>query len=149
MSDDILEELGYLFDWSPPALQLPIGHEKYNRPEDEYVRQAAFYDMRLAPNLVCKRLVYVENLYRQLCQIVDTKIQEAHDRGVTFEPSTAYGFVDKGHREGAMRRRSNLIKSKQSLVAYYTTVTSDSCLPVASSLALHPQTWNTVITWDA
>jgi hypothetical protein len=149
MSEDILQELEYLFDWNPPTLHLAAaGRASHKRPEDEYVRQAAFYDTHLAPHLVCKRLVYVKDLHRKLCRIVDTKIQEAQDRGVTFQPPTAVGFMDKVLREDAVYTNGNPIRGRRSLVGYYSYVTSRCCLPVASSLALHPETWERVIAWN-
>jgi hypothetical protein len=148
MSEDILKELGFLFDWNPPALLLAVGHDKFIRPEDEYVRQASFYDMHLAPNLICKRVIHIKNLHKKVCQVVDRKIQEAYDRGVVFQPSSAIGFVDKANREQKVDEKGNPVKSRRAVGSYYSIVTSECCLPIASGLALHPKTWRRVITWS-
>jgi hypothetical protein len=62
-------------------------------------RDPTWYDLRLAPDRICRRIVHVKDLHKKIADLVDEKLQEIHHRGITLQPPTASGFLSKDARE--------------------------------------------------
>lgn len=149
-SADILEELEHLFAWSPLAHIFVPPHEADKDVYDNSSRETVFYDLHLASDRICKRVVHVKNLHNKIAHIVDIKLQEIRDRAIHFQPSTAPGFVSKARRDAHLRPVTvgSAIANRQSILEYYLSRTFEFCAPIASSIALHPKYWSTLIRWS-
>jgi hypothetical protein len=144
---DVLEELHNLFAWNPPVLQFAIGHGCSER-DLRTARQVAFYDMHLASDRVCKRVVHVPSLHRNIAHIVDEKMQRIQSDKIILQPPSTGDFTDTATRAEKVERNCMPLSNRQTVTSYYALVTSDCCLPIASSLAFHPRVWRSVITWS-
>lgn len=143
---DILEELENHFSWNPFHSSDNL-FKPYDIPESDPFRHARFYDMHLAASNICKRLVHVKNLHRNISVIVDEKLNKVREEGITLQPPTAPGFVNSVRRDARMYLVGGPLRTQQLVEDYYRDV-SEFCLPIASSLTMHPQLWTTVIIWS-
>jgi hypothetical protein len=148
--DDILRELDSIFAWSPIAHTFVSPHESDRSDDDNSSREVAFYDMHLAPNRICKRVVHIKNLHRKVAQTVDKKLQAIRDSAISFQPPTTPEFYSKARLD---RRLGSVtlgdpMANRRSIAEYYLTITSQFCMPIASSLVLHPKYWSTLIGWS-
>ena len=94
---DIMEELENLFSWNPPPYSLATKEMGGSFSMD--TRDPTWYDLHLALDRICKRIVHVKDLHKKITRLVDEKLQEAHDRGITLQPPTASGFHGKDARD--------------------------------------------------
>jgi hypothetical protein len=147
MSTDVLEELEELFEWNTPVLQYAVGCGK-SEYDLRKARQVAFYDMHLAPSRTCKRVVHVPYLHKKIARIIDTKMQQICDGTITLPPTNTGNFRDAGDREEQVNRNCNPLTNARSVVDYYSVVTSECFLPIASALTFHPKFWRNIITWS-
>ncbi|KAF8504380.1 hypothetical protein F5888DRAFT_739048 [Russula emetica] len=134
------EEDGILHTQEPPdtTLTTTIG----------YPRQVAFYDRHLAPHLILERVVYFDTLVYTMANTVDQAIQDA----VTKRPlpkdtrllqsEEQIENTDEVIFPTAVYRETGVAES-------YSKYTSTYCLPIASTLALHPSSgrWNSILNW--
>jgi hypothetical protein len=91
---DIMDELENIFAWNPIAHVYGSPHTANNPPDSSLFPQATFYDMHLAPNRICKKVVHVKDLHRQLTKIVDEKLEAVRDRDIPMESTWFYA---QGH----------------------------------------------------
>jgi hypothetical protein len=148
MSMGVLDELQNLFEWNTPVLQFAVGRGDSER-ELRQARQVVFYDMHLAPSIRCKRIVHVPYLHKKIAHIVDAKMQQIREHNIVLQSPSTGLFVDTIDREEKVDRKRNPLHDKRSVVDYYSLVTSEFCLPVASALAFHPKFWRSIITWSS
>jgi hypothetical protein len=150
MSTHVLEELRNLFEWNPRIP--PYAVRRVDPWPKEYdlrnIRQATFYDMHLASAKTCKRVVHVPYLHEKIAHIVDAKMQQIREGNITLQSPSTGDFTNTANREEKVNRKSSPLTEKRSVVNYYSIVISECCLPIASSLALHPKFWLSVITWS-
>jgi hypothetical protein len=146
-TDSVLEELRNLFEWNTPLLQYAVARGK-SEYELRKARQVAFYDMHLAPFRTCKRVVHVPYLHEKIASIVDAKMQRIFDDNIALQQPSAGDFTVTAAREIQVRRKANPLTNKQSVMLFYTVVTSEYCLPIASALAFHPKFWRSIMTWS-
>ena len=149
-SADIIEELEHLFAWNPLAHIFVRPHEEDKDVYDNTSRETVFYDLHLASDRICKRVVHVKNLHNKVAHIVDIKLQEIRNRAIPLQPSTAPGFVSKARRDAYLRPVTvgSAIANRQSILEYYFSRTFEFCAPIASSITLHPKYWSTLIRWS-
>jgi hypothetical protein len=134
--EDIIQDLEHLFAWSPPAHIFVSPHETDKYADDNSSREPAFYDMHLAPNRICKRVVHVRNLHKKVAHVVEERLRAIRNRAISFQPPTAPGFVSKGRRDAKLDpvTAGSPMVNRKSIEEYYLTITSEFCAPVASSL---------------
>jgi hypothetical protein len=140
----ILEDLEDLFSWNPPPIRLAT--KEMGGSFSTRTRDPGWYDKHLALNRICKRIVHVKDLRRKVAAIVDDKLKTILDRNITLEPPTAPAYMRKAARELRIVR-SNPAQNELSIQTYYLQMTAAFCVHVASALALHPHTWESVIEW--
>lgn len=143
----IMAELEDLFAWNPNALARRSQREVESAEHIVLSRQSAFYDMHLAPHLVCKRLVHVKNLHRVIARIVDEKLDQIRLSGVEMEPPTSPGFYGRTWREKMVQSNYTRARHDMTVREFYMKATSRMCLPVASTLALHPTIFVSTMRW--
>jgi hypothetical protein len=141
----ILEDLEDLFSWNPPPFRLAT--VAMGGSISTSTREPSWYDKHLAPNRICKKIVHVKDLHRKIAAIVDEKLQTIHNRGIVLAPPTSRGYTDKEDRRLKITSTGNPAQNELSIQAYYHNVTSQFCVYVASTLALHPHIWRSVIEW--
>jgi hypothetical protein len=141
----IIEDLEDLFAWHPPPFKLAT--VEMGGSHTTKTRDPAWYDLHLHEKRICKRLVYVKDLHKKFAAVVDEKLQDIRDEGIVLEAPTTRGYVDKQAREEILDNKGNPMKREQSVQSYYQQVTSHFCGRVASTLALHPRRWTTVLEW--
>lgn len=143
----IMEELESLFAWNP--LQFQLATKEMGGSLSTYTRDPAWYDMHLAPDRICKRLVHVKDLHKKIAAVVDDKLCKIRNDGITLEPPTVINFVRKEIRDVRLKRTNQPTKNEECLREYYKACTAEFCIPVASALALHPTTWASHIRWSS
>jgi hypothetical protein len=141
-----LEELNSLFAWNPPPLRLDPTGRHHIRLDTESTRQAAFYDQHFAPNIICKQIVHAKNLHHKVAAVVDEKLQSYNDT-VTLLPRS--GIISTKLRDSEVEETEDMMKDEMSVVEFYSKTTTRYCLRIASTLALHPTTWSSLLSWSA
>ena len=110
-------------------------------------RQAAFYDKHLAPQLILERVVYFDTLISTIANTVDQAIQDA----VTKRPLPSHaGALPPERVIKEQVFQDDRIKYRETGVSEtYLRYTSVYCLPIASTLALHPssESWTSILNW--
>lgn len=150
--DDILpKDAQFVLDWNPP--QMTAGQEAgHNLPTYTtaigYTRPAAFYDRHLAPHLILERVVYFDTLVSTWASTVDQAIQDAVTKRplprVTglLMPEKVIKYQVRGLFERTKYRETGIAEAYSSHAATY-------CLPLASTLAIHPSSehWDSILNW--
>src|ERR1700685_2132276 len=108
----IMEELESLFSWNPPPYSLAT--KEMGGSLSTSTRDPTWYDLHLAPDRICKRIVHVKDLHKKIARIVDDKLQEVQQRGITLEPPTAPISWTKAHRARTLRPMGNPMRNEQS-----------------------------------
>ena len=160
--DDILpKEAQFVLAWNPPQLSAEeeedvISHAQ--EPPDTAAsasqttaigssRKAAFYDRHLASHLILERVVYFDTLVSAMANTVDQAIQDAVAKrplpkkiGVLLSEDTINHQVRAFFRRTAYRE-TGVAESYKDAATY--------CLPIASTLALHPSSedWDSILNW--
>jgi hypothetical protein len=161
--DDILpKDAQFVLAWNPPQLRTEgeaevISHAQ--EPPDTALsalrtttigssRQAAFYDRHLAPHLILERVVYFDTLVSTMANTVDQAIQNA----VTKRPlpkDTGMLQSEKviKHQVRGLFRRTRYRET--GVAEAYTKHAAMYCLPIASTLAIHPSSkhWDSILHW--
>lgn len=143
----IMEDLEDLFAWNPPPFRLASPAMGGSRSTK--TRGPAWYDMHLPSDLICQRIVHVKDLHVKVAAVVDEKLKSIRDRGIILQPCTATGYTEKLVRKERLERMQLPSENELSIQSYYQRITSDFCVPVASTLTLHPQIWKSVLVWWA
>ena len=111
-------------------------------------RQAAFYDRHLAPCLILKRVVYFDTLVSTMANTVDRAIQDAVDKRPLPEDTGMLQpeKVIKHQVRGLFRRT---LYHELGVANAYSHHAATYCLPIASTLALHPSSeyWDSILNW--
>jgi hypothetical protein len=146
---ETLTELEALFEWHPPPLKLAEVHMGGSRSKSS--RPPSFYDKHIAPHLICKELVHVPNLHKKIASVVDQKLEALYDPyGQLMLPAPApTDLYPTGLRDARSREMDDGIKDEKGVVEFYLRTTGEFCVRVASTIALHPSQWTTVLTWSA
>jgi hypothetical protein len=109
---------------------------------------ASFYDKHLAESLVLKHVKLVESLVDDLAGTVDKTIKDAYQKGIKL-PSKQGTLYTREHIEIRTGCTPRLVLSEVGIEEYYNGLTTSFCLPVASTLALHPSSphWASLLHW--
>ena len=119
------------------------------RNQSRNTRVAAFYDKHLADHLILKHVRRLDSLVGSLVGTVDKAIKEAYIKG-PLPPTDGSGSLTT---QGQIKARTLDIRTKvlreDGVAEYYNNLTANFCLPVASTLALHPSyhEWRSRLTW--
>jgi len=144
-----LEQLYSLFEWHPPPLQLAPVSMGGSRTKSS--RPASFYDKHLAPRLICRELVHIPNLHKKVASVVDQKIDELRgsDGRIALPPITSDVLTSKELRDEHVEELEHRMKDEKAVVEFYAKTTSYYCVRIASTIALHPTRWKSVLNWSA
>ena len=152
----------FVLAWNPPQLSLEEEADvdlHTQKPPDTAPstlhtttigssRQAAFYDRHLAPHLILEHVVYVDTLVSTVANTVDRAIQDAVDKRPLPEDTGMLQpeKVIKHQVRGLFRRTLYL---KTGVAETYSKHAATYCLPIASTLALHPSSeyWDSILNW--
>jgi len=138
-------ELDALFNWNPPPLSLAPKEEGGSR--SKYSRPASFYDMHFADRLILKHIVHVKHLHKKIACVVDNKLKSIEENGITLPPPTK-GFHTEEERLEDLDLQNTQMKNETSVQLFYQCITVRFCVYVASTLALHPNIWSSVLDWS-
>jgi hypothetical protein len=142
---DTLDELQSLFAWNPPPLKLHPGRQHIGL-DTEDAREAAFYDKHFAPDIICKRIVHLTSLQNKVAAVVDKRLL-SYDNGIMPPPRS--GIISTKLRDNEVEDTENVMKDEMSVVEFYSKTTTRYCVRVASTLALHPEMWSSLLNWSA
>jgi hypothetical protein len=111
-------------------------------------RKAAFYDRHLAKKLILNRVVYLDSLIASLASTVDQAIQDAFDKGITL-PAKKGGLTTQEKIEDDTTISDGVVYREKGIADNYKSFAASYCLPIASTLALHPShsAWTSLLTW--
>ena len=162
--DDILpKDAQFVLSWNPPKLRTKEEADVIfaaQEPPDTTVaafrfrtttigssRPAAFYDRHLAPHLILERVVCFGKLVSIMANTVDQAIQDA----VTKRPlPKGLGMLQVErtikHQVRGLYPNTNY---RENGIAEAYKQASSYCLPVASTLAIHPSSedWDSILNW--
>lgn len=144
-----LDQLYSLFEWHPPPLQLaPI---RMGGSRSKSSRPPGFYDKHLAPDLICKELVHIPNLHKKVASVVDQKLDALRgpDGRIALPSITSDILTSKELRDEQVEELEHRMKDEKAVVEFYAKTTAAYCVRVASTIALHPSKWKSVLNWSA
>ena len=147
-SSSIPEALLSLLDWNPPELELQR-HEEGGSPA-KASRKPSFYDRHLTEKLILKRLQYHPDLAAEIATTVDAAIEAALEAdGGTLPPSDGQLLSDE-ERDVLTFSINHIMSRELPITQFYKEATARLCLPVASTLALHPKygRWLSLLHWS-
>jgi hypothetical protein len=111
-------------------------------------RPASFYDKHLADKLVLKRVKFLETLVVDLADTVDKAIHDAYHKG--FQLPLGQGRLQTQEQMDDITEYAawGLLR-EDGVLENYKDLTALFCLPVASTLALHPSSpkWSSLLRW--
>jgi hypothetical protein len=154
---DIGAELESIFAWNPPVLHLDRGRsnrryrsesEGYGSADVEAYLQTTFYNTHLAPHLICQRLVHIKYLHKKIAVVVDEKLRHIRDQGIVLPPPDPRSFELRVGRDNVVNRTQKSYRDELGVQDFYLSITSRYCVYIASTLALHPGSWNSVLKWS-
>src|ERR1700722_2589844 len=140
-------DLQSLLDWNPPELQM-MKHEEGGTAAWGS-RKPSFYDKHLTDQLILKRIQYHPDLATQIAGTVDEAIQTALANGGTLPPP-GIRLMSKEDRKDYLLSVNRLVSRELPITMFYKEATAYLCLPIASTLALHPRyhKWMTILQWS-
>lgn len=110
-------------------------------------RKAAFYDKHLASHLILERVVYLDELVSVMASTVDKAIEDA----VTKHPLPQHSglLLSAGIIKRQVRSADWTKYHELGIAEAYIKHTVTYCLPIASTLAIHPSSeeWDQVLVW--
>ena len=156
--DGILpKEAQFVLDWNPPQFtteqkarpNLPPTSMTYTT-DIGYSRPAAFYDRHLAPHLILERVVYFDALVSTMANTVDQAIRDA----VTKRPLLKDTGILMSEKLIKLQVRAFFRRTtyhERGVVEDYLWHAALYCLPLASTLAIHPSSehWDSILYWTS
>jgi hypothetical protein len=138
-------ELKALFDWNPPNLS-PAPEASKSKAS----HGPSFYDLHLSENLILNQVILLPSLHRDIARVVDNTLSLLQDRRITLPPTSDRRFPTREDRKDDDVEISPLMINERSVANYYSKRAARYCIPVASTLALHPQApkWTTILEYD-
>lgn len=140
MASSIRQELHALFLWHPPAL-VPA------RKQSISTRPPGFYDKHLSDNLILRRVRLLPSLIEDLVKNVDSALAAASE---TLPP--VEHLLPTMYREKEVQHMIKSVTDEKGVADFYDKTTIKFCLPVASTLSLHPKAqfseWDTLLAWS-
>jgi hypothetical protein len=136
-------------EYSPLEPSIPsVNMASHSMSGVRSTRRAAFYDRHLARHLVLRRIVHLDSLIDSVVGTVDAAIRAAFEKGIELPPEED---VPKTRRtiEKEMRGFDGWVYREQGVAHHYFQFAAQYCLPIASTLALHPShpEWTSLLGW--
>jgi hypothetical protein len=155
--DSIPPEVQFVLEWNPPRMIIGESADvdmATQGPLDTAMkttigssRKAAFYDRHLASHLILERVVHLDDLVSVVAGTVDQAIHDA----ITKQPLPKKSGILLPTEVIEFQVESSVwTKYHESGVAEaYKEHTTTYCLPIASTLVIHPssETWNRALIW--
>ncbi|KAF9518757.1 hypothetical protein BS47DRAFT_194993 [Hydnum rufescens UP504] len=141
---EVRQEIDALFAWNPPVIRA-IASPFSKRPSTG-THPPAFYDKHLAQQLVLKQVKRLPSLVQQLAANVDKALGNAFESLPPLED-----FITSEARRMSLKYQDPTVFDEKGVVSYYEKITSTFCVPLASTLALHPKAsvWDSLLEWSA
>ncbi|KII83383.1 hypothetical protein PLICRDRAFT_451808 [Plicaturopsis crispa FD-325 SS-3] len=145
---DIYEELETVFNWNPQNLD--IAEKRVDNSPGRGTRDLCFYAKHIAPHLTLKRVVHVRDLHKKMAHALDEKMAALREQGVSLtSPDSEEGvYTRKGRREYSIRAGRYEMRNEIDVAQFYYRSTACYCLPIASTLAFHPDIWSSILRWS-
>ena len=123
----VLDEIQALFDWNPPVL-IPG-----KRKSSTATRPPSFFNKHFDDKYVLKRVRRLPSLVDDLAKNVDTALSAASNT----LPPLDYFFIaqQRKHYRKSVDCRA---RDENAVANFYGATTAKYCLPLASTLAIHP-----------
>ena len=139
----IHDEINALFSWNPPPLKHII--LTGTKPSTSS-RQTAFYNKHFSDSLVLGWVKRLPTLVQDLAANVDRALLAASEALPPVD-----GFFTAKDRERGVRRVEKTVTDEKGVAKFYDKTTATFCTPLASTLALHPNTsiadWTSLLVW--
>jgi hypothetical protein len=137
-------ELEALLRWNPPILSRAVDASKSNHS------RAPFYDKHLVDSLILKGVVFLPSLHQDIARVVDLTLSQIREKGIHLpQTQLSDGFPGTRQREQKDYYENQPMKDETSIAHFYLQTTVQYCVPVASTLALHPSAphWLRSLEW--
>jgi hypothetical protein len=143
----ISKALQSLLDWNPPILQ-----QQEHRAGGSMAKtfgSRKFYDKHLTTDLILKHLQYHPDLAAQIASTVDKAIEAALADGGTLPPPGGK-LMEEEDRDDHVGGISTIMSREMPVTQFYQLATAQLCIPIASTLALHPKIgrWVSLLAWS-
>jgi hypothetical protein len=138
-------ELEALLRWNPPTLSLAVDASK-----SKHFRAPSFYDKHLVDSLILKEVVFLPSLHHDIAGVVDITLSLIRDKGIQLPQTQSIDtFPVTQQREENDYYENQPMKNEMSVAHFYLKTTAQYCMPVASTLALHPSAprWLRSLEW--
>jgi hypothetical protein len=170
----VYEHVQYLLDWNPlklevfevpaatstrgmssaqrfpPTTSMPRSTTTGRSPQkfNKSTRPAYFYDKHLAQTLVLKHVKLLDSLVDDLAGTVDKTIKDMSEKGIEL-PSHVGVLRPWQLIKGQTAISTTRVSREIGVAENYKDLTASFCLPVASTLALHPSStdWSSLLRW--
>jgi hypothetical protein len=146
---EFCQELQDLFSWNPRRL-FPASRPHGKRASTG-TRPPAFFDKHLSNQLLLKHVKRLPSLVSDIANTVDNAIDAAAGRGIQLPPAEE-GLLTAKAREFVLNPLGTVAEDEKAVANYYDKSTGLWCAPVASTLALHPNTstlgWLPLLMWS-
>jgi hypothetical protein len=111
-------------------------------------RLPSFYDKHLREDLILERVVYLESLVESIAGTVDQTINHLFNNGIKL-PTALGTLMPMSTIEKRTRSSQGSIIGENGVANNYATNAALYCLPIASTLALHPfnSEWDSLLEW--
>jgi hypothetical protein len=111
-------------------------------------RPASFYDKHLADKLVLKHVKVLDTLVVDLAGTVEKAIKDAYQKGIQL-PLEQGMLWTRGHIKTQTTYTEADFLREDGVAEHYNNLTASFCLPVASTLAIHPSftAWASLLRW--
>ena len=145
IENEVLKEIHALFDWSPDLLK-----QSQQKMQSTKTRPPPFFDKHFKDVHILKRVQRLPSLVDDLAKNVDKALNVAL---ATLPPLDSDGscFIAATERYKSAKRISLEAQDEKAVASYYEKTTAQYCLPLASTLALHPNAplseWRPLLEW--
>jgi hypothetical protein len=134
----------------PPSSSTgPTANTSLTARPNQNTRPASFYDKHLADHLILMHVRRLDSLVGSLVGTVDKAIKDAYLKG-PLPPTGGLGsLTTKAQMETRTLDARTAVQGENGVAEYYKDLTANFCLPVASTLALHPSyhEWRSRLSW--
>ena len=141
---EIRQEIEALFSWNPPRLT-PAPLPPNKKPSTSTC-PPAYYDKHLSDKLILREVKHLPSLVQDLADNVDAAVVAASE---TLPPLK--GFLKAEYRDIVMGNLDTIVTDEKAVADFYDATTAKFCLPLASTLALHPNApfsqWRSLVRW--
>src|ERR1700733_13725720 len=171
----LYEHVQYVLDWNPrkllvgevpaamstrgmfsaqlkfsPTSSMPGPATTVRSPQkfNTYTRPASFYDKHLAETLVLKHVKLVDSLVNDLAGTVDKTIKDICQKGIELPSNMGMLHPREVIEDKTAMSKKRLLR-EEGVAENYNNLTATFCLPIASTLALHPSStmWTSLLGW--